>query len=112
MSSLNHSLSRTGAAGVSGAPAALIRAVCGVVHTMITESWETEPACPIVSHTRVIGDLGLRSLDVVMLIVAIESYFDRTGLPWEDLLVAGDRFVQDFTIEDVARFLAAEGVKP
>jgi acyl carrier protein len=83
------------------------RAVAEVVAILedMTRDWEVEYSPGITPQTRIMSDLGAESIDIVMLIVAIEERFNRPGLPFEQLLMVDGRYVDDLSIEQVADFL-------
>lgn len=72
----------------------------------ITGDWETGFAGTIGAETRLIADLGFESIDVVHLIVALEERFQRTDLPFENLLMKDGRYVSDLRVGEVAGFLS------
>jgi acyl carrier protein len=76
----------------------------GIVKNM-TADWDTGFDGEIGSGTRLIGDLGFESIDVVHLVVAIETTFGRSDLPFEDLLMRDGRYVDELTIGDAVTFL-------
>jgi acyl carrier protein len=78
------------------------------VMTMIAEivDWEVELDRPLGAATRLIGDLGFQSLDIVMLIIAIEGRYARQDLPFDELLTVDGDYVPDLTVAEVAAFLA------
>ena len=60
--------------------ATILQALVGIVENM-TNDWEIGYGGPPRSETRLIGDLGFESVDIVQLVVAIEQHFDRRDLP-------------------------------
>jgi len=71
----------------------------------LTRDWELDPGCRITPESRLMGDIGAESIDIVMLIVAIEEHFEHPGLPFEDLLMVDGRYVEDLTVDEIAGFL-------
>jgi acyl carrier protein len=71
----------------------------------ITQDWDTELSGKIGADTALMGDLTFESIDVVMLIVAIEERFKKTGLPFEELLMADGRYVDDLRVSELVSFL-------
>jgi acyl carrier protein len=55
--------------------------------------------------TLLVADLGCESIDIVMLVVAIEQAFQRRGLPFDQMLRDGDKYVQDFSVRQLVDFL-------
>jgi acyl carrier protein len=83
------------------------RAITEVVAILedMTRDWELEYSGEIGAGTRLMGDLSAESIDIVMLIVAIEERFHQPGLPFEELLMHEGRYVDDLTVEEIADFL-------
>ena len=74
--------------------------------TDMTSDWDTEFEGQIGADTRLIQDLCFESIDIVHLVVAIETKFDRRDLAFEEVLMADGRYVDELTIGQVAAFLA------
>jgi acyl carrier protein len=74
----------------------------------ITQDWDLDCSGEISSQTRLIADLAFESIDVVMLIVAIEERFGRKGLPFENLLMVDGRYVDDLSVQQMVDFLLHE----
>jgi acyl carrier protein len=81
----------------------LLTELSGLATEMI--DWETALSGPPTRETLLVHDLGFQSLDVVMLILAIEGHFERRGLPFDQLLVDGDQYVSDLSLGQIADFL-------
>jgi acyl carrier protein len=71
----------------------------------ITQDWSTGLDGGIAPTTALVRDLGFESLDVVHLVTAIEQRYGRRDLPFEDLLMTDGHYVDDLTVEQIARFL-------
>ena len=71
----------------------------------ITQDWDTELTGKISAETSLMKDLTFESIDVVMLIVAIEERFNKTGLPFEELLMVDGRYVDDLRVSELVGFL-------
>jgi acyl carrier protein len=71
----------------------------------LTQDWDTEYSGGIQPETRLIGELAFESIDVVQLIAAIEEHYQRRDFPFEDLLMAEGRYVDEIRVADVAAFL-------
>lgn len=71
----------------------------------ITQDWSTGLDGGILPTTSLVRDLGFESLDVVHLVTAIEQRYGRRDLPFEDLLMTDGHYVDDLTVEQIARFL-------
>lgn len=71
----------------------------------LTSDWDLELSGGIGSETRLVGDLMFESIDMVNFIVMLEQRFERTDLPFEDLLIADGQYVEDLRVADVAEFL-------
>lgn len=73
----------------------------------MTSDWEMGFSGKIGSETRLIGDLGFESIDIVQLAVAIEEHFNRRDLPFQDLFMTDGRYVEDLKVSDLVDFLCA-----
>ena len=82
----------------------ILKAILGIVENM-TSDWDTGYAGAPGPDTRLIADLSFESVDIVQLVVAIEQHFDRRDLPFEELLMADGRYVDEVQIGDVVSFL-------
>lgn len=71
----------------------------------ITQDWDTELSGKIGPDTSLMYDLTFESIDVVMLIVAIEDRFKKSGLPFDELLMTDGRYVEDLHVSEVVGFL-------
>jgi acyl carrier protein len=71
----------------------------------MTRDWDHDYLGPIASSTRLIGDLGFESMDLVILIVNVEHVFLRKGLPFEHLFVVNGGVIKDVTVEQVVTFV-------
>lgn len=71
----------------------------------LTSDWDTGFSGSIGPETRLIGDLGFESIDVVHLIVTLEERFQRQDLPFESLLMRGGRYVSDLRVGELSTFL-------
>lgn len=71
----------------------------------MTSDWDLEFAGGIKAETCLVADLTLESIDMVQFIVAIQEQFERRDLPFEKLLMADGRYVDDLSVEEVVNFL-------
>ena len=71
----------------------------------MTQDWDTGFTGRIGPDTSLMHDLTFESIDIVMLIVAIEERFGRKGLPFEELLMVDGRYVDDLRVREIADFL-------
>jgi acyl carrier protein len=85
-----------------------IRAALVRILTDMTADWELDLPQGIRGDTGLIGDLGCESIDIVMFIVAVEERFGQKSLPFETLLMEGDRYVTELCVDDVTSFLERE----
>jgi acyl carrier protein len=67
--------------------------------------WDVGLSEPLSDETMLVRDLDFQSLDVAMLIVAIEGEFKRQGLPFEEILMVDGSFVSDLRFGDFVDFL-------
>jgi len=71
----------------------------------MTSDWDLEFSGGIGPETCLISDLAFESIDVVQLVVAIEERFARRDLPFEKLLMADGRYVDDVRVSQIVQFL-------
>ena len=84
--------------------ASIERGVIEILEEM-TREWDTEFSGKIGPGTRLMQDLTLESIDIVMLIVAIEEKFGKKGLPFDTLLMEDGRYVEELQVSQIADFL-------
>jgi acyl carrier protein len=72
----------------------------------MTSDWDTGFEGQFGDETRLIQDLAFESIDIVQLIVAIETRFGQRDLPFEELLMEEGRYVEELSLGEVAAFLA------
>ena len=85
-----------------------IRTALVRILTDMTVDWELDLPHGIRGSTGLIGDLGCESIDIVMFIVAVEERFGQKSLPFESLLMEGDRYVTELSVDQVTSFLERE----
>jgi acyl carrier protein len=71
----------------------------------MTRDWDTDFSGGITGDTRLVADLGLESIDVVMLIGEIHRHYNRRNLPFERVLLKDGRYVDDVRVSALAEFL-------
>jgi acyl carrier protein len=72
----------------------------------MTREWDTGFSGSIGPDTLLMKDLTFESIDIVMLIVAIEERFGKKGMPFDNLLMVEGRYVEDLKVSEIAGFLA------
>jgi acyl carrier protein len=72
----------------------------------MTREWDTGYSGSIGPDTLLMKDLTFESIDIVMLIVAIEERFGKKGMPFDNLLMVEGRYVEDLKVSEIAGFLA------
>lgn len=60
----------------------------------------------ITRDTKLVEDLEFDSIDVIQLVVAIESAFNSRNLGFQTLLMQDGRYVDDLSVGEIADFLA------
>jgi acyl carrier protein len=60
---------------------------------------------PIGLETYLGADIGFKSIDVVLLIAAIQKHYGEIILPFEELIIQGDQVKQDIQVSELVRFL-------
>lgn len=71
----------------------------------MTRDWDLEFSGQIGGDTKLVADLNFESIDIVQFIVAIEERFQRRGLPWEEILMSGGRYVDEIRVGDAVDLL-------
>ncbi len=83
---------------------AILRDLRDILLGMIGD-WETDFSGEIGLDTLLVSDLGMESIDVVGLIVAIEEHYQRQDIPFVELVMVNDRYVEDLTVRELVDFL-------
>jgi acyl carrier protein len=84
-----------------------IQAVIQKLIDDIAEDLDSELDGPISAQTRLVGDLGLASVDFIQLIVGIEQHFGRK-MKFHDLLMPEGTYVNDLTVGELVAFVASK----
>ena len=84
----------------------IVTRVAGILNEM-TSDWDLADNQPIGRNTHLVADLAFESIDIVQLIVAVEETFGKRNLPFDKLLMADGRYVEDISVGEVADFLKA-----
>src|SRR5262245_30940361 len=71
----------------------------------MTVDWDMAVGDAIELDTDIIADLGFVSVDVIQLIVAIESRFKRRDLAFDKLLMRDGAYVEALYVRDVIEHL-------
>lgn len=71
----------------------------------MTKEWDTGFSGSIGPETSLMSNLTFESIDIVMLIVAIEERFGKKGMPFEELLMVDGHYVEDLKVSQIAAFL-------
>jgi acyl carrier protein len=71
----------------------------------ITSDWEMDFDVPIGLETYLGADMAFKSIDVVLLIAAIQKHYGEIILPFEELIVQGDQVKQDTQVSELVPFL-------
>lgn len=82
----------------------ILKRMVGILEEM-TSDWDTDLESPMSADTKLVSELGFESIDVVQLIVEIEESFKCRDLPFEDLLMADGRYVDELAIGNAVDFL-------
>jgi acyl carrier protein len=73
--------------------------------TDMTADWDLSFEGGITPETRLMADLAFESIDVVQLVVAIESHFQRRQMHFEKLMMVDGRYVTELQVKDIVAFL-------
>jgi acyl carrier protein len=71
-----------------------------------TQDWDSEFGGDYGRETRLLGELGFESIDIIQFIVAIEEDLGLHKTPFDKLLMKDGRYVDDLSIGQIADFLA------
>ena len=72
----------------------------------LTEDWDLDfDEDGIKGETKLIDELGFESIDIVQLVVDIETTFDKKGLPFEKLFMQDGDYVDEILAQDLANFV-------
>jgi acyl carrier protein len=83
---------------------AVFRGVVGILKEM-TSDWDMDYEGEIQDESRLIGDLGFESVDMVQLIVALEEHYQRRDLPFAELVMQDGHYIEELRVGDVVDFL-------
>jgi acyl carrier protein len=72
-----------------------------------TQDWDHEFDGGMSADSKLLGDLGFESIDIVQLVVAIEEDITKKKVPFDKLLMKDGRYVDDLSIGQIADFLVA-----
>lgn len=71
----------------------------------MTSDWDLDEDRPLGPHTLLVADLGFESLDIVEFAIQVRDAVQRSDLPFEELFVVDDRYVEDLSVGQVADFV-------
>jgi acyl carrier protein len=77
----------------------------GILKQM-TSDRDLDEDSPIGPQTYLVADLGFESLDMVEFVILVRDAVQRPNLPFEELLVVNDRYVDDLSVGQVADFVS------
>jgi len=86
--------------------ATILKEMVAILQEM-TADWDLELEGGFQEETRIIEDIGFESVDVVQLVVAIEEHFQRRDLPFQEVLMRENRYVDELRVAEFVDFLAA-----
>jgi acyl carrier protein len=73
-----------------------------------TQDWDNEFEGEMTRDTKLLGDLGFESIDIIQLVVAIEQMVHKSKMPFNELLMRDGRYVDDLSIGQIADFVATK----
>jgi acyl carrier protein len=71
-----------------------------------TQDWDHEMEGSMNRETKLLGDLGFESIDIIQLVVAIEEDISKKKVPFDKLLMQHGRYVDDLSIGQISDFIA------
>ena len=72
-----------------------------------TQDWDNEFEGEYGRDTKLLGDLGFESIDIIQFIVAIEEDLGLFTTPFDKLLMKDGRYIDDLSLGQLADFLVA-----
>lgn len=72
-----------------------------------TQDWDNEFEGQMGRATRLLGDLGFESIDIIQFVVAVQEDIVKRKLSFDQLLMKDGRYVDDLSIGQIADYLAA-----
>jgi acyl carrier protein len=72
------------------------------------QDWDVPANLEITDSTRLVEHLGCSSVDIIGIVVAIEEEFGTRNLGFSELLFHNNRYVDDVTVGELARFVASK----
>lgn len=82
----------------------ILRDVSDILLGMIGD-WESDFSGEIGPETLLVSNLGMESIDVVGLIVAIEEHYQRQDIPFVELVMVNDQYIEDLSVRELVDFL-------
>lgn len=73
-----------------------------------TQDWDHEFSGKMDRATKLLGDLGFESIDIIQLVVAIEEDISKKKIGFDKLLMKDGRYVDDLSVGQIADFIAAQ----
>ena len=71
-----------------------------------TQDWDKDEDVAMGRDTKLLGDLGFESIDIIQLVVAIEEDISKKKIPFDKLLMSNGRYVDDLSIGQISDFIA------
>lgn len=84
---------------------AILQDLVQIIEGMIGD-WETDFSGSIGAETLLVSDLGMESIDVVGLVIAIEEHYQRQDIPFIQLIMVDGQYVEDLSLRELRDFLA------
>jgi len=80
--------------------------IVAIISDMV-QDWDVQVRGGVGRSTRLVGDLGFSSVDIISLVVSIEEHFGTRNLGFADLLMRDGRYVDDLGVDEIAGFVAS-----
>lgn len=84
---------------------AILQDLVRIIEGMIGD-WETDFSGSIGPETLLVSDLGMESIDVVGLVIAIEEHYQRQDIPFIQLIMVDGQYVEDLSLRELRDFLS------
>ena len=69
------------------------------------DDWGVELDEPLNSNSQLVADLEFSSIDIIHLAMALEQYFERPKLGFNELLMHDGQYIDDLSVGKIVDFL-------
>jgi len=84
--------------------AQVFKGLSSILEQML-DDWGVELDEPINNNSNLVADLEFSSIDIIHLAMALEQYFERPKLGFNELLMNDGQYVDDLSVGKIVDFL-------